>query len=233
MLVESVGKQVADFAERIDEEGITDTTELNSFSKLCNTYNRLLERAGKSRPKSKDNGFPDDEMDDLQFIAEYYSGNPEFRRIMEERFEAGYGCPFHSRLVLLPETFRYRGVKEMETVGVEYEEFKGGPGGEIIFEPGAPHFEHNLRVLAKSNPNHRMVRKYGRLIAEGKLEGPQLLDGVEQEDDSQFFSDPNLTQEDVDAVEEMLAMAKEDDPEFEPEYKSNDEIERAFADGKI
>ena len=77
-LVLAVGKQVQDFAKRIDKEGITDTAELNAFSKLCNTYNRLLESAGQSK---KDNGKNDEEeveaifhKDDDEFWREYKAG---------------------------------------------------------------------------------------------------------------------------------------------------------------
>jgi len=63
-VVEAVGRQVAEFAARIEEEDITDTTELNAFAKLCNTYNRLLETAGQSRKVSgADGGIEDEEID--------------------------------------------------------------------------------------------------------------------------------------------------------------------------
>ena len=101
MLVESVGKQVAEFAERIDEEGITDTTELNAFSKLANTYNRLIERAGKSRVK-KDIGFPDvDEMDDHEFLDRYYAG--ELHEWISTYTDRGDSDPSHARMLLISE----------------------------------------------------------------------------------------------------------------------------------
>ena len=70
-IVVTVGKQVADFAARIDKEGITDTAELNAFSKLCNTYNRMLESAGQSRKDSP----AEDSLPDLFKLtdSEFYS----------------------------------------------------------------------------------------------------------------------------------------------------------------
>ena len=96
--------QVLAFSERIEREGITDPEQLDLFNKMCKQLTREKERVGQAKPKSKDNGFPDDEMDDFEFLDNYYGGNDEFRRVQEERFEAGYGCPFHARLVLLPDT---------------------------------------------------------------------------------------------------------------------------------
>jgi hypothetical protein len=78
-LVLAVGKQVRDFAARIEEEEITDTSELNTFSKLCNTYNRMLETAGQGRKDNNtDNPLPDlFEMSQEEFYRKMDRGELE------------------------------------------------------------------------------------------------------------------------------------------------------------
>lgn len=102
-LVESVGRQVNDFAARIEEEEITDLADLNAFSKLCNTYNRLLESAGQTRVESKkeDNGFDIDAMSDIEFLDFYYAGMLD--DWIEEYTEKGWGDPSHPRMLCIPD----------------------------------------------------------------------------------------------------------------------------------
>jgi hypothetical protein len=54
-----------------------------------------------------------------------------------------------------------------------------------------------------------------------------MQEQVEREE----FTDPRLTQKDLDAVLAMFALLEEDDEESEPEYSSDEEIIKAFADG--
>ena len=87
------------------------------------------------------------------------------------------------------------------------------------YDPRHPNYEANILRLAKKNPRHPEVQKYRQLLAEGQVGTQQLPDGIDQSDEEW--------------CREMLALAGSDGPDSEPEYKSNDEIERAFADGKI
>ena len=99
-------------------------------------------------------------------------------------------------------------------------------GGYLPYDPKNPDYEQNILRLAQKNPKHPEVQKYRQLVAGGTLQTEDLqADGVELPD--------GLEQSDDDYVEEMLKLADLDDPESEPTYKDNDEICRAFADGKI
>jgi hypothetical protein len=100
-LVETVGKQVAEFAQRIEDEEIIDPEQLGAFVKLGNYYNRLRESAGQNRVrKEDDNGEPDiDAMSDFEFLDKYYAG--EFDEWVEEWASQGYGDPSYPRMLLV------------------------------------------------------------------------------------------------------------------------------------
>lgn len=67
-ILQILESQINAFAQRIDEEEITDLKELNTYFKLVHRYNRTLENANRVKPKAKDNGPDYDKMSDLQFF---------------------------------------------------------------------------------------------------------------------------------------------------------------------
>lgn len=102
-VVENLRRQVREYQERMEQEGITDQQEIDNYLKLHKLLVRAEENAGQAKPKSKQNVFPDDQMTTFEFLDAYYGENEEFQRIREERFDAGLGCPFHARLLLIPD----------------------------------------------------------------------------------------------------------------------------------